>query len=459
VPAPNTKDAAPRESVRVPLETKVNLEFEKFTGFITEYSSNISDGGMFIKTHEPRPVGTILSFDFRLRDNFKLIQGLGEVAWVRQIDAAPDKPAGMGIKFHDIDEPSRELIKTMVSHHVKSGGAPFNVDDFIRETANPTPLIPAKGPATVEEDFKALFEAADPFQQTPSVSPDVAAPSPPPAQKPEPPSSPAPPATTSPRPPTARTPAVATSTPKPTKRLGIVIEDESVLGDEPILKTTIRPAEDLQPSRSRAWLLVLAGLLLMGVGGAAFVFKEKLTTPKVATPDEAAMKTPPATHPNPAPTAETKVFVPPAATPSPAAAVETVKIEPHVSKITAPEAKTVVAPRPANGLSIVENITGQQVGDETILTVWGNGDFSTERYSHLRVGGPKAREVIKIGGIRQAYPKSTLALKSAHVRQVRTGYHAEGGGELHIVLDLLTPQVTLSKIVSHGSKLQVHLTK
>ena len=40
----------PRDSRRVPLETRVQFKFDRFDGFISEYSANISPGGMFIRT-------------------------------------------------------------------------------------------------------------------------------------------------------------------------------------------------------------------------------------------------------------------------------------------------------------------------------------------------------------------------------------------------------------------------
>ena len=51
------------ERRRVPLERKISLKFKEFRGFITEYSQNLSMGGMFIRTTSPKPVGTI--FDCR----------------------------------------------------------------------------------------------------------------------------------------------------------------------------------------------------------------------------------------------------------------------------------------------------------------------------------------------------------------------------------------------------------
>jgi len=58
----------PRDSRRVPLETRVQFKFDRFDGFISEYSENISPGGLFLRTRAPQPPGTVLDFEFRLGD-------------------------------------------------------------------------------------------------------------------------------------------------------------------------------------------------------------------------------------------------------------------------------------------------------------------------------------------------------------------------------------------------------
>src|SRR5262245_9563799 len=84
------------ERRRVPLERKISLKFKEFRGFITEVSSNLSLGGMFIRTTAPKPVGTIFDFELSLTDDFKLVQGIGEVLWIREVDDGPERPRGMG---------------------------------------------------------------------------------------------------------------------------------------------------------------------------------------------------------------------------------------------------------------------------------------------------------------------------------------------------------------------------
>src|SRR5262249_46601011 len=131
-----------RISPRAPISVKVNLEFEKFSGFISEYCMNISQGGMFIKTDDIKPIGTVLSFEFRLSDNFKLIQGLGEVVWVRGKDGGAEKPKGIGVRFHDIDSKSRELIRTMVNRYISEGGTPFQIEPPPPDLAESSDLAP-----------------------------------------------------------------------------------------------------------------------------------------------------------------------------------------------------------------------------------------------------------------------------------------------------------------------------
>src|SRR5215217_7133803 len=134
----------PRDSRRVPLETRVQFKFDRFSGFLSEYSSNISPGGLFIRTLTPQPMGTVLDFEFRLGDGFELIKGSGEVVWVREEDDGPTRPAGMGLRFRDLSQGSQELIYRIVDQHVLQGGTPFDVTQRPADPlpASPPPLAP-----------------------------------------------------------------------------------------------------------------------------------------------------------------------------------------------------------------------------------------------------------------------------------------------------------------------------
>lgn len=134
----------PRDSRRVPLETRVQLKFDRFDGFISEYSSNLSPGGIFLRTRAPQALGTVLDFAFRLGDGFELIRGRGEVVWNRLEDEGPTRPAGMGLRFLELSEGSKELIYRIVDQHILEGGTPY---DVTQRPPDPLPAAPATPPA------------------------------------------------------------------------------------------------------------------------------------------------------------------------------------------------------------------------------------------------------------------------------------------------------------------------
>ncbi len=123
------------ESRRIPLEREISFRVPRFENFVTEYSANISATGIFVRTHEPLEPGTDLTLEFKVADDWKLIRGRGRVIWVRNQDEGPDKPAGMGIRFLEMDPQSRRLIHWMVDKHAREGGETFEFDE-LRQTAD-----------------------------------------------------------------------------------------------------------------------------------------------------------------------------------------------------------------------------------------------------------------------------------------------------------------------------------
>ena len=117
-----------RDSERVPIRAEVDLEFESFQGFLSEYSANISLGGMFVRATDPPPVGTVLRFSLKLKGDFKLIQGRGEVAWNRREGSSAEEPAGAGIRFLELEPASADLIRRMVDRYKVQGGQPFSLE-------------------------------------------------------------------------------------------------------------------------------------------------------------------------------------------------------------------------------------------------------------------------------------------------------------------------------------------
>jgi uncharacterized protein (TIGR02266 family) len=112
---------------RVPIERKIDLRFPNFEGLITHMSANLSTSGMFIQTDTPRNPGT--EFDFSIRiEEWSPIQGVARVIWTRSQTESPERPAGMGVQFVELEGQSRRMIRWLVDKHLQAGGRPFDVD-------------------------------------------------------------------------------------------------------------------------------------------------------------------------------------------------------------------------------------------------------------------------------------------------------------------------------------------
>lgn len=109
-----------RRYQRVPLSLLIQYRFDTLEDFLAEYSTDISIGGMFIRTDTPREIGSLIYLQFYLRDGAKLIEGLGRV--VRVSDPEPDQAEGgygMGIEFVNFDTESMKLIEQIVDQNQK----------------------------------------------------------------------------------------------------------------------------------------------------------------------------------------------------------------------------------------------------------------------------------------------------------------------------------------------------
>ena len=101
-----------RVQTRAKVDIMVQIHLTDMREFMQEYASNLSTGGIFIRTKEPRPVDTMVYLQFRLKDGSRVIEGLGKVAHVNP----PDHPeAGMGIEFINLDPESQKLLQKIVS--------------------------------------------------------------------------------------------------------------------------------------------------------------------------------------------------------------------------------------------------------------------------------------------------------------------------------------------------------
>ena len=99
-----------RQEVRV----QVNREFASIEEFISEYVTNVSRTGVFIRTDDPLPAGTKVDLCFTvIVDDFETIEGIGEVV---RVDVGDDGvPRGMGVVFTELTGYSQALIGRLLT--------------------------------------------------------------------------------------------------------------------------------------------------------------------------------------------------------------------------------------------------------------------------------------------------------------------------------------------------------
>lgn len=91
-----------------PKRVDINREFESLEQF-TEYVSNVSATGAFIRTRNPWPVATQLKLTFTVTlDDLETLEGTGEVTRVS------DHPRGMGVRFLSLSPRSTRVIHALI---------------------------------------------------------------------------------------------------------------------------------------------------------------------------------------------------------------------------------------------------------------------------------------------------------------------------------------------------------
>ncbi len=100
-----------RQFARVPVSLQIKFtSLESLEQMLTGATSNVSFGGLFIKTNNPRPVDTEVIIEIPdPSGNPVIFNGL-----VRSIKYYNGAPSGMGIEFKDIDGPGRSILSSIM---------------------------------------------------------------------------------------------------------------------------------------------------------------------------------------------------------------------------------------------------------------------------------------------------------------------------------------------------------
>lgn len=157
----------PRIFRRVPFEAELRLRYEPGDAETIARTANISLGGTFVVSAEPRPPRTTLELSFKLPEQPAPVRGRGRVVWARERDEGPGRPAGMGVRFLELTPGSREQIFEVVERRVRDGGSPYDTGNEEsgsiadrRDDTGPLPAVADAAAAGVEATPAAGEETA-----------------------------------------------------------------------------------------------------------------------------------------------------------------------------------------------------------------------------------------------------------------------------------------------------------
>jgi type IV pilus assembly protein PilZ len=110
-----------RTSPRADFVVRVN--YQTVDSLFSEFARNINDGGIFVETDAPQPIGTNVELEFKLPGADRPIEVVGNVVRsisTDQVDS--DGVSGMAIEFENLDSDVRQQINEIIKK-LRSEGA------------------------------------------------------------------------------------------------------------------------------------------------------------------------------------------------------------------------------------------------------------------------------------------------------------------------------------------------
>ena len=480
-----------QRSTRMPLDAVVRLHFQGTVAYQNGFAANVSASGMFVKHPAPPPLGTQLVFEFNLGAERKPVQGAGEVVWVREKYLGPGQPAGVGIRFLQLDSQSRDHIAEALFEYLEQSLTEDSLLDSSGDYFDQKPETGIPGSASPAPQAQGSFaEVGDIYDEPAEASSPQA----------EPPIEPIHFASLERlAPPSPQAEALAASPPADGKRAFSVFSplDEAdsetadivrkALQEEPplpFMAAAAAASSERQGSRAWLWLLILAlvaggGYLAWTPWGASWLAQRSAST---------SAGEPASSDPAPAPIARP---APLTAEPAPGTTLaETVGVDPNtISAASAPPHSAPPAAPPAQAAEAAEEadfaaqegvaslpaaaaptsmraqlLTGidwrpsGEAAGETVLVLVGDGHFATGTFSYSEIGGENPRVLIKLKGMQGPYRGPAPHGAGAMVRGVRTGFHVTPtGNEIHVVVDLARGGVQVLALEPQDAGLSLRL--
>lgn len=105
-----------RRFTRVALDAHVAVRVIDTNALFHSRLRDLSENGVFIVTESTRPIGTNILLTITVNEGELAINARGLIVHeVTPDDAADGKPAGIGVMFTDLPEPSRTLVRQLVA--------------------------------------------------------------------------------------------------------------------------------------------------------------------------------------------------------------------------------------------------------------------------------------------------------------------------------------------------------
>lgn len=134
--------------------------------------------------------------------------------------------------------------------------------------------------------------------------------------------------------------------------------------------------------------------------------------------------------------------------------------------VTEPAAEGAPAPDPEpppvaqRPLDRLRSIRWEREGDTTVVTLLGNGSAHEERLLHTRLDAPQPRELLKVRGVDLPFRQSALDVGTPELQRIRVGFHPKPvANELHIVLDLPSHDIALTEFRAEGQVYRLVLSR
>ena len=94
---------------------QTQLDMSSDSNVFTGFSTNLSEGGVFVATVNLLPVGTPVDLTFTLPGNTR-VTVKGEVRWTREIDdRVPDVFPGVGVRFVELGMDAAQALHRFVA--------------------------------------------------------------------------------------------------------------------------------------------------------------------------------------------------------------------------------------------------------------------------------------------------------------------------------------------------------